>query len=278
MQKDLFLPTRTHASARQEPDRELSQWFTPGWAAELLIEDALQGLGKVSIIEPSCGEGAFLAAIPKAYEAIGVEIDPAAADKARKASGREVIVGDYASVDIAVDNLGLIIGNPPFPMDIVDAFVHRSHQLLPTDGMLALILPAHTLSTTPRVKRWNEMFGIEQQMIPRSLFPRLSLPLMWTKFRKSEKRTLVGFLLFNEQRDVEQMPREIRRALGRSGTWREAVTIALHNLGGEAQLEEIYRAVEPRRPSENQWWRDKVRQTLGLYFERTGKHRFAIRQ
>ena len=276
MQDDLFLNPRPASNSTNDQNPQLSQWFTPGWAAEMLVANALEGMRGASVIEPSCGDGAFLAAIPADHHAIGIEIDPRMAERARQNTGREVILGDFTTADIAIDNLGLIIGNPPFPMPVVDAFVRRSHELLPEDGMLAMILPAHTLSTAPRVARWNEMFGIEQQMIPRSLFPRISLPLVWTRFRKAQKRTLVGFLLFNEQRDIESMPREIRRALGRSGTWREAVGLALHALGGEAELAEIYRAVEPRRPSQNQWWRDKVRQTLALYFERTGEHRFSI--
>ena len=276
MQDDLFITPRPASDLQDGNKPELSQWFTPGWAAEMLVADALEGMGDTGIIEPSCGDGAFLAAIPPNHHAIGVEIDPVMAERARRNSGREVILGDFTQAEIAIDNLGLIIGNPPFPMPLVDAFVLRSHELLPEDGLLAMILPAHTLSTAPRVARWNTMFGIEQKIIPRSLFPRISLPLVWTRFRKSQKRTLVGFLLFDEQRDIESMPREIRRALGRSGTWREAVGLALHALGGEAELSQIYQAVEPRRPSQNQWWRDKVRQTLGLYCERTGEHRAAI--
>ncbi len=161
-------------------------------------------------------------------------------------------------------------------MSTIDAFVRRSHALLPEDGVLALLLPAHVLSTTTRMRPWGEMFAIEQRMIPRSLFPRISLPLVWTRFVKSERRTHVGFLLFEEKNDLESMPKEIRRLLGRSGTWREAVGMALHSLGGEATLAQIYRAVEPKRPSGNRWWKDKVRQTCGLYFEKRPDHVFAL--
>src|SRR3546814_9324930 len=44
----------------------LSQFFTPFWVAEELVHDALRNLGTdIHIAEPSCGTGAFLAAIPK---------------------------------------------------------------------------------------------------------------------------------------------------------------------------------------------------------------------
>lgn len=278
MQQDLFLgpaPAARQASSGLDP--RLDQWFTPRWAAEILMADALTGMGRdVAVVEPSCGDGSFLAAIPDHHPALGVEIDPRMAAAARASTGRPVILGDFASAEIALEGLGVIAGNPPFGMSTVDAFVRRSHALLPEDGVLALLLPAHVLSTTTRMRPWGEMFAIEQRMIPRSLFPRISLPLVWTRFVKSERRTHVGFMLFDQQYDVETMPKQVRRALGREGTWREAVGLAIHALGGEASLTEIYRAIEPKRPSGNRWWKDKVRQTCSLYFERRDGHVFAL--
>lgn len=276
-QVDLFgIASPDDCSSELKLRADLDQWFTPAWAAELLAEDALSGYGTAGVIEPSCGHGAFLSCIPETNDAVGVDIDPAAAEAAREITGRTVLVGDYATTKINVRDLAVVMGNPPFRMDVIDAFVRRSHELLPNDGLLAMILPTHVLSTTPRVERWRSMFSIEQRAIPRSLFPRISLPLAWTRFVKDERRTLVGFMLFDEQHDISSMPKSVRKALGRPGTWREAVGIALHSLGGSAELSEIYRAVEPRRPSNNQWWKDKVRQTAALYFERVGKHRFAL--
>src|SRR3546814_9085440 len=83
---------------------------------------------------------------------------------------------------------------------------------------------------------------------------------------------MIGLMLFAEQNAVENMPKAVRRRLAGPGTWREAVQHALEALGGQASLTDIYRAVEPRRPSPNQFWRDKVRQTLGLYFKRSEEH------
>lgn len=278
MQSDLFLHQRQAVTTPAAPAlrADLGQWFTPRWAAELLLADALAGLGDVGVIEPSCGDGAFLSAIPPHLDAIGVEIDPLVAARAAALTGRTIVVGDFATAEVAVRDLGLIVGNPPYVMQTIDDFVMRSHALLPEDGVCALLLPAHVLSTTGRVNRWAQRFAIEQRMVPRSLFPRISLPLVWTRFVKSKRRTMVGFMLFEEQTDVESMPKAVRRALGAPGTWRETVGLAIHSLGGEASLTEIYEAVRPRRPSGNQWWRDKVRQICGLYFERVGEHRFAL--
>ena len=276
MQADLFLPTRPVQAHGPTLKPDLGQWFTPAWAAEIFAADALAGMGDIGVIEPSCGDGAFLAAIPDHLPAIGIEIDPRMAQVAQKATGRTVITGDFVTVDFHVKQLGAIIGNPPYSMPVIDAFIMRSHQLLPEDGICALLLPAHVLSTTSRVGRWNERFAIESRIVPRSLFPRISLPLVWTRFIKSQRRTMVGFMLFDQETDIQSMPASVRRCLGKPGTWREAVGLAIHSLGGEATLSEIYQAVEPRRPSGNQWWKDKIRQTAALYFEKTGPHSWRL--
>lgn len=268
MQNDLFhaqSPVSEHASSGNP---NLHQWFTPFWAAEMLAQDLIDSLGRVGIIEPSCGTGAFLQAIPSDIPAYGVEIDPNVAAIAQRSTGREVIIGDFRTVELPEQDVGAIIGNPPFDIEVIDGFLRRSHSLLPDEGVAAFILPAHVLSTAGRVESWHERFSMDVKIIPRSLFKRISMPLVWAKFIKSKRRTMIGLMLFTEQGDVENMPKEIRRRLAGPGTWREAVQHALEALGGQATLREIYQAVEPRRPSENQWWKDKVRQTLSLYFRR----------
>ncbi|MFZ3481869.1 methyltransferase domain-containing protein [Sphingomonas sp. 3-13AW] len=275
-QKDLFLQDRRAVSLGVETRPELDQWLTPYWAAEELAHDVLHALGAVPVLEPSCGAGSFLSAIPDANEAYGVEIDPVMAERARRATGRHVIEGDFRSVDLPPIEFGAIIGNPPFGADTVDLFIRRCHRLLPDGGVAAFILPAHLFSTTNRVRPWATMFNLDVQMIPRSLFPRISTSLVWAKFIKARARKMIGLMLFDRQGDVESMPKEIRRRLTAAGTWREAVHHALESLNGEATLREIYAALEPRRPSENQWWRDKCRQTLRLHFERVDDRRWRL--
>lgn len=69
----------------------LCQWFTPAWLAEALVERHFSRLDAADLVlEPTCGAGAFLRAIPAHVPAIGVEIDPALAAAAR-ATGREVL-------------------------------------------------------------------------------------------------------------------------------------------------------------------------------------------
>jgi site-specific DNA-methyltransferase (adenine-specific) len=278
VQDDLFRQPRQAAPNASSGDAALSQWFTPFWAAQALAEDVLAGLGQVGVVEPSCGTGAFLSAIPAHLPAYGVDIDPRVAAIARANTGRQVVLGDFRTVELPEQEVAAVIGNPPFSMPIIDGFLDRSYSILPEDGVAAFILPAHVLSTAPRVLQWADRFSIDTKLIPRSLFSRISMPLVWAKFIKSQRRTMVGLLMFAEQRDVETMPKEVRQRLKGPGTWREVVALALDSLGGHASLSEIYQAVEPRRPSGNQWWRDKVRQTLGLYFQRVDEKHWTFPQ
>ena len=246
----------------------LSQFFTPSWAADLLVTDALRGLGGCAVLEPSCGDGSFLGAIPTDNDALGIEIDERMAEVARRSTGRQVLCGDYSTIDLGDRRFGAIVGNPPFTSPDIERLISRAHALLDEDGVLALILPAHIPASSDRISRWRERFSIEVQMLPRALFPRLRLPLAWTKMVKCRRRTLIGLLLFDEQQDVSSMPDRTRRSFKAGATWRDVIGEALGSLGGQASLREIYAAVEPRRRSGNRHWRDKTRQILALHYTR----------
>lgn len=263
MQHDMFAQRRPgDAEARPDRDPMLSQWFTPRWAADLLVADVLKGMGDASVLEPSCGDGAMLGAIPMGNPALGVEIDPVMAAAARRITGREVLCDDLRSVDLAGRAFQAIIANPPFEADVIDALVARAFDILPEDGVMGLVLPAHIPASSMRIERWGARFSIETRLLPRNLFPRLTLPLVWNRMIKSRRRTLVGLFLFDEQSDVSAMPETARRRLQSGGTWRDVIADALCSLGGQASLRDIYAAVEPRRRSPNPWWKDKVRQSL----------------
>ena len=266
MQHDLFAVRRAvSCQSSPVPDPALDQWFTPPWAADVLVADALKGMGTLSVLEPAAGTGNILGAIPSCHEALGIEIDPRMAEEARRRTGRQVLEGDYRYIDLGDRRFGAIVGNPPFGAEDVDALVARSHQLLDEEGVLALILPAHLPASSERIEKWREKFSIEVQLLPRNLFPRLTLPLAWTKMIKCQRRTLVGLMLFTEQGDVSAMPDETRRALAKGATWCDVIADALASLGGTATLHEIYSAVEPRRRSPNPYWKDKTRQVLREY-------------
>ena len=98
----------TEDSSELQANPGFSQWFTPEWAAQALVERYFPGLSSSDfVVEPSCGAGAFLKAIPDEVPVVGVEIAP---ELARQNTGRHVITGDFAtatlpsSVTAAIEN------------------------------------------------------------------------------------------------------------------------------------------------------------------------------
>jgi site-specific DNA-methyltransferase (adenine-specific) len=269
----------------QTTQQRLHQWFTPAWAAEGIVDEAFAWLRPGDrVVEPSCGDGAFLCALPGSVEAIGVEIDPMQAARARRASGRQVIVGDF--LEVPQNDLGLvqaIIGNPPFHAGTVAGFLRKSHEILEEGGQAGFILPAYIFQSSSTVEQINQQFSIQQAMIPRNLFPRLSLPLVFATFTKERERRLFGFMLYREAQEIRAIDRRWRDmvATGRDkrGVWFPAVRQILGTLGGAAELEQIYAAVDALRPTANQHWRAKVRQVLGQHtsvFVRTAPGRYQL--
>lgn len=249
---------------------ELHQWFTPRWVCEAIVERHFADLNLGdTVIEPSCGDGRFLLALPEHVPAIGVELDPAVAARARANTGRQVICGDFRTVDIP-GQATAIVGNPPFDARIIAGFLDRAHELLIEGGRCGLLLPAYVLQTSSKVVAMNERWSISQELMPRNIFPRLHLPLVFTMFRKDPARTLVGFFLYREAADVTALPKPVREAMAHTrntgSVWRDAVLAAFRAMGRhEASLGDIYAAVEAKRPTENRFFREKVRQVLQVY-------------
>lgn len=247
--------------------KQLGQYPTPVWVAEALIERHFADLdSRDCVIEPSCGPGAFLAAIPAEVPAIGVEIDARIAQEAVRNTGRTVLVGDFRTIQLDVHPT-LILGNPPFNMKTVDGFLDRSHALLPEGGRVGLILPAYAFQTSSRVAGYADKWSLMQEMIPRNIYPGLSLPLVFAMFSKDRRRTLVGFALYREATDVQGLPSQYREALskGAGPVWREVVGAALRALGGEASVKDLYGEISGNRPTQTKFWQEKVRQTLRRY-------------
>ena len=109
-------------------DKLRGGYYTPSNITDFIVEWAVSS-AESSILEPSCGDGSFLAAIEKyrsRYAAqgafvrdgvIGIELDPVEAEKARR-YGYSVINGDYFSYYAhnieGKRKFDSIIGNPPF--------------------------------------------------------------------------------------------------------------------------------------------------------------------
>lgn len=273
-------------TSRPQANAALHQWFTPAWAAEALAEHALSHLPAGSrILEPTCGNGSLLCAIPESLEAIGCEIDPDQAAIARRVSGRTVLVGDFLSIPKeAIGEISGVLGNPPFSAPFIHGMLDRCAELLPEGGQAGLLLPAYLLQASGSVERLSRNFSIAQQLVPRNVFPRLSLPLAFVTFTKEQRhRKLVGFLLYREAQEIRAVDKRWKAALsdGRDtrGAWYPVVREVLDLLGGCASLEEIYDAIQPKRPTCNPHWQAKVRQVVQhpKRFRRVGHGRYALR-
>lgn len=289
MTRDLFMdcdaPNGLGLEARgpaslspQRGQAALGQFFTPVWAAEALIESYFGKLGSLDmVVEPSCGPGAFLQALPSYIPAIGIEIDPALANMARAASGRKIITGDFRT--LALDfKATAVIGNPPFQSDLIHQFLRRTYDLLEPEGVAGFILPAYFYQTPSALLEVQSRFAVQAELLPRTLFPGLSTPLIFTMLRKGVPRTLAGFALYQETQDVNTMPKGVRETLrrGAGSVWRQAVADVVRALGGEAELCDIYKSMGPSRPTGNAHWKAKVRQVCQSDLERTGRGRYAL--
>lgn len=264
--------------------RHLDQFFTPEWAAEQLVSQFFDDLtAEDLVLEPTCGRGAFIKAIPQPVRVIGVEIDPELAAEAQAAAGgvgRRVLCGDFRTIELP-ELPTQIIGNLPFKVSVLEALLDRARGWLPDNGRCGLIVSTAMVQTPNTVLRWNEDWSIEQRVLPRTLFPRAIRPLIFLTFTKDrEKRMLGGFALYRESAEINAIERAARLLLihGRPGRscWRAVVEWGLRRLGGKAHLREIYDAIEPHRPTENRWWQEKVRQTLQRHFSPKGGGVWAI--
>lgn len=251
---------------------ELGQYMTPDWAALELVDRYFGNLTSAdAVLEPSCGTGAFLRAIADRVPAMGVEIDPVLAAQARRSSGRPVVVGDFRMVDLPMRPTA-IIGNPPFQVRTITEFLDRAWSLLPDEGRVGFILPAFAFQTANTVEAIAQRWSIRQDMLPRNLFDGLTKPLCFAVFSRGRARGLVGFALYHELAAVNRLQTRYRALLaaGEGSAWAAVTRAALEALGGESDLQRIYREIEGHRPTTNAFWQAKVRQTLQRIAVRVG--------
>ena len=256
-QNDLYIPD-------PEVQSSLGQYPTPIWFAEALLQRYFSDLDSNDlVIESSCGPGSFLMALPAYVPAIGVEIDARTAAIARINTGREIIEGDFSAVKIDATPTA-IIGNPPFNLQVIDQFLKRAFELLPEGGRVGWILPTYAFQTAERVSRYADTWSLSQELIPRNIYPGLSLPLLFAIFKKEQIRSLVGFALYRETADILTLKkpyRELINSVGKS-VWKAAVAKALDSLGGKAHIEAICAEIESKKPTRNKWWREQIRKVL----------------
>lgn len=261
--------------------RNLQQFFTPEWAATALVEEFFGNLSADDLVlEPTCGRGAFLKAVPEHVRAVGVEIDPALAAEAESSSGRRVLCGDFRTIELP-EMPTAIVGNPPFDVALFGQLLDRAKDWLPDSGRCGLIVSTHMVQTPNTVLRWNESWSLDQRILPRTLFPRAIRPLVFLMFTKDrERRMLGGFALYRESAEINALEKAAKLLLihGKPNRpcWRAVVEWGLKKLGGKAHVRELYDVIEPARPSENRWWQEKVRQTLQRHFHSVDRGVWAL--
>lgn len=270
-------PTLFDPNPAQE---QLDQFFTPEWAASRLYDRFFSDLNSSDLlVEPSCGVGRFLKAVPSYVPAIGVEIDPVVAAEAVANTGREIIVGDFTTVELP-KGVTAMIGNPPFQVALINKFIARGRSILPTEGRIGFLLPAYALQTAATIEPWRTDFSLQVEMVPRKLFPGLSKPLVFVVFRKNKSREIVGMCLYDECVAFDRMGDLAKDVLTngrpRKGVWRALIETVIEQLGGEADLQSIYRAVEAKRPTANAWWKEQIRKVLHISFMQTDDGRWMI--
>lgn len=260
--------------------KRLGQYLTPVWAAHEIVARYFGHLGPSDfVVEPACGEGAFLLALPPDVPAIGVDIDPDMVRRARAATGRTVILGDFATVELDASPTA-IIGNPPFNLRTIDTFLARAHQILPNGGQVGFIMPAYSMQTASRVAGYSERWSMQQEMIPRNIFSGKQ-PLIFSVFTKDRRRRLFGFALYHETADVQKLKMRYRGQLGAGSgpVWLNVVRTAIRTLGGEADLAAIYSEVAGGRPTTTNFWREQIRKVVRQHtdvFKAVGRGRYAI--
>lgn len=262
---------------------ELCQFNTPVWVAQALVDRYFPRISSADrMLEPTCGPGAFLQAIAPEVAALGIEIDPVVAQRARDNTGREVITGNFLDVDLPWDPT-FIIGNPPFRAAVIDSILDRCHRILPEGGEAGFILPAYIMQTAGRVSRYGDRWSLSIELMPRDAFhARMRTPLLFAMFQKNAARRLIGFVLYRECDDLHQMAKPYRELLSsyEGPVWLATCRLALRRLGGAASLKQIYAELERNRPTRTNWWREKIRQTLRVYgnvFEPLGEGRYVLK-
>lgn len=152
-------------------------YYTPKPVAEFITRWAAPDLNS-RILEPSCGDGAFLRELSSRKEdvdVVAVELNPLEADKASVTSGFEITTDDFFNVSALERNgagFDIVLGNPPFiryqnfdsecrdrafeqmkdygfkPNKLTNIwvpFLVISANLLKKDGRLGMVIPAELL-------------------------------------------------------------------------------------------------------------------------------------
>lgn len=248
---------------------------TQAWLAARILEQRFGDLSAADhVLDPGCGNGHFLDALrERDVPATGIEINPTLATIARE-HGHNVILGDFTTVPFPA-GVTAAVGNPPFSMDLIDALLARLARAFTSGSRAGFVLPAYFFQTSSHVQTLRADWSIAVDLIPRNVFPRLSMPLTFSLFTRNHKRAIWGLTFYDEVQDVLSMHAQARVTLGR-GAWRELVLEALLVHGGTATLDQLYAYAQPRRPSGNPWWSEQIRKVAAKVAVRTAPGTYTL--
>ena len=123
----------------------LTAFYTPPGIVRPIWE-AIEAMGFAggSVLEPSCGTGAFFRGMPESLagsKLVGVELDPLTARIARALNpGSDIRNCGFEGADLADDSFDVAVGNVPFGSYQVDDPRHRGEGLLVHDYFFARAL------------------------------------------------------------------------------------------------------------------------------------------
>lgn len=276
---------RNIKSVAVSKEKELSQFFTPVWAAEILFNEHFSHLTeKDTVWEPSCGPGNCLSVVPPHIQAIGTDIDPVLSEQAKINTNRKVYTGDFRTVMFEeLQSVTAMFGNPPFKLNVFEQFMDRSSNILRIGNKAGFIIPAYFFQTSRTFMRFARKWYIKQEIIPRDLFKGeglLSKPLIWASFIREDSPKIVGFRLHAELCDINALKEEIKEIVSTSksgSVWKTAVIHVVKENGGTATLSDIYKAIEGKRPTSNPFWKEQVRKVVQSgSFERTEESTYKL--
>ncbi len=162
--------------SKVEQERTLGAVATPPDLAAFMVSLAAPTRSRVRVLEPACGDAPFLAAFAERYgshhQLVGVDIDPAVVEQARRRVPFATILEEDFLLWEPPERFDLIIGNPPYGIigdashypihvlkerkrlykqrshtwrgkyNIYGAFIERAVHLLNPDGVLVFVVPA----------------------------------------------------------------------------------------------------------------------------------------
>lgn len=148
-------------------------------------------------------------------------------------------------------------------------------------GQVGLILPAHRLSHARPMQDIMEQWSVSQDLLPKTLFPGVTWPVVFAMFVKEQVRRFRGFFLFDECTAVGRAPENVRMVLvkgaRRKGVWRAVIEEAIKSLGGKASLDQIYSYIQGRKPKPIPTWQATIRRELqGDAFIKLENHTFEL--